>query len=73
MSGHHHQDLMHDFHFLPVEYIHQMFLIGSGLDKKEKHVGSQRKYVQNNPRISFHGMIYWANIMLRRGKISNFW
>ena len=27
MSGHHHQDLMHDFHFLPVEYVHQMFLI----------------------------------------------
>ena len=29
MSGHHHQDLMHGFHFLPVEYVHQMFLIRS--------------------------------------------
>ena len=29
MSGNHHQDLMHGFHFLPVEYVHQMFLIRS--------------------------------------------
>ena len=35
MSGNHHQDLMHGFHFLPVEYVHQMFL----------HVMRIRKYV----------------------------